>query len=64
MQVEEVREGETCQDEEASQNIDDILFPLKIFLDLFQFIRKVKDEQDQGDQDKRKNYKEEEARID
>jgi hypothetical protein len=53
MEIKEVREGEARQNEEASQDIDDILSPSEIFLDLLQPINEVKNEKDQGDQNKR-----------
>jgi hypothetical protein len=54
VKINQIRERNACQDKEASQEVDDILPPLKMSLNVFQFIREEHHEKDQSDQYKRK----------
>ena len=54
MKIDKIRERNTRQDKEASQEVDDILTPLKMPLNVFQLIREEHHKEDQSDQYKRK----------
>jgi len=64
VEIKKVREGETDQDEEGSQNINDILPPPEKFTYFLQSIHEVKNKEDQGDQDKREEDKIKKTQID
>jgi len=53
VKIDEIRERNARQDKEASQEVDDILTPFKMPLNVFQFIREEHHEEDQSDQYKR-----------
>jgi hypothetical protein len=54
VKIDEIRERNARQDKEASQEVDDILPPFKMPLNIFQLIREEHHEEDQSDQYKRK----------
>jgi hypothetical protein len=63
VKIDEIRKRDAGQDEEAPQEVNDVLSPFKLPLNLFQFIREEYNKEDQGDQYERKQDEIEEVII-
>jgi len=63
VKIDKIRNRDARQDEEAPQEVNDVLSPFKLTFHLFQFICEENNKEDQGDQYERKQDKIEEVRI-